>query len=68
MHNIYKQSNWMIKDLDKSLRKIGGYKNISSMEFYKFWLKYRTNFMNDKTHLQLSKFINTNDFFIPREI
>ena len=68
MHNIYQQSNWMIKDLDKNLRKIGGYKNISSMEFYKFWLKYRTNHMNNKTHLQLSNFLNTSDFFISREI
>lgn len=68
MHNIYKQSNWMIKDLDKNLEKIGGYKNISSMEFYKFWLKYRTNQMNKKTHIQLSNFISKNNFFIPRDI
>ena len=68
MHNIYRQSNWMINDLDKSLKKIGGYKNISNFEFYKFWLKYRNKKMNIKTDEKISKFINDNNFFIPREI
>ncbi len=68
MNNIYRQNNWMIEKLETSLKKIGGYKNISKPVFYEFWLKYRTDKKNEITHKILTEFLNQKKFFLPRKI
>jgi len=68
MHYIYRNSDWIIDDLDKFLHEIKGYKNISNLTFYKNFLrknnKKKINTINNK----ISKFLAHRDFLIPGKI
>jgi hypothetical protein len=64
MHNIFSRSDWMISDYEKLLKEIKGYKNLSKIEFYKYWI----DSFNSKKFLRineyLNKFLNSNDLLI----
>ena len=61
MKNLLSDNNWLTGDYSKMIKKIGGYQNLQSYIFYKFWIKY---FDNEKL-VNLSKrfdiYLNSKD-------
>ena len=68
MHNIYRQNNWILNDMDSFLKKIGGYKNISSLRFYDEWIKLMDKNKLLQIERRLNKFIISKDFLMPGKI
>ena len=68
MHNIYRQNNWIIDDMDIFLKKIGGYKNISSLKFYDVWIKSvnKQKILNIENNL--NEFLDSSNFLMPGKI
>ncbi len=68
MHNIYRQNNWIIDDMDIFLKKIGGYKNISSLKFYDVWIKSvnKQKILNIENNL--NEFLDSSKFLMPGKI
>ena len=53
MRNIFTNSDWMIEDIPKVMKSIGGYPNLANYEFYEYWMK---NF-NDKKFKKISSIL-----------
>ena len=68
MHNIYRNSDWIIDDIDKFLFEIKGYKNISNLIFYKNFLKKTNRIKVKKISNQIYNFLKSDNFLIPRKI
>ena len=68
MHNIYRNSDWIIDDIDKFLFEIKGYKNISNLIFYKNFLKKTNKVKVKKISNRIYNFLKSDNFLIPREI
>tara|TARA_X000000950_G_C13921450_1_gene663720 strand:- start:2913 stop:4493 length:1581 start_codon:yes stop_codon:yes gene_type:complete len=68
MHNIYRQNNWIVDDIDIFLKKIGGYKNIRSLDFYKEWIKSINRKKILKIEKNLDKFFQSKNFLMPSKI
>ena len=39
MHNLFSRSNWLVDDINKILKKIKGYDNLTELTFYNYWIK-----------------------------
>ena len=68
MHNVYRQNNWIIDDIDVFLEKIGGYKNIKNLKFYDEWLKTMNNKKILKIQNSLNEFVDSKKFLMPTKI
>ena len=68
MHNVYRQNNWIIDNIDGFLEKIGGYKNIKNLKFYDEWLKSMNSKKILKIENSLNKFVNSKKFLMPTKI
>ncbi len=68
MHYIYRNSDWMIEDIDKFLLEIKGYKNISNLIFYKNFIKKIDKSRIKKIDDKIYKFLKSGKFLIPRNI
>ena len=67
MHNVYRQNNWIIDDIDV-FKKIGGYKNIKNLKFYDEWLKTMNNKKILKIQNSLNEFVDSKKFLMPMKI
>ena len=68
MHYIYRNSDWMVEDLDKFILEIKGYKNISNLIFYKNFIKKTDKSRIKKIDHKIYKFLKSDKFLIPRNI
>ena len=61
MSRILNNRDWLTGDYDKLLKSVGGYSNLQSNHFYRFWVKY---FDHKKKNILLKKI---DDFLISKK-
>ena len=64
MRHLYLDKNWLIEDLSKMLKYVGGYDNQWSSNFYEYWLNYINKPKHEKIKKTLSKFIKSSDNYL----
>ncbi len=64
MHNIYNSTNWIVKDNDILIKKIGGYKNISNLKFYQKWISQTSKKKIVLIQKRLQNYIKSKKFII----
>ncbi len=61
MRHLFLEKNWLIKDLNGMLKKVGGYDNQWSYHFYNYWLNNFNKNSHKNINSSLIKFINSNE-------
>ena len=61
MRFIYNLNNWLIDDLEDLMKNVGGWSNINSYKFYKYWLKNISKKKEDRLNNIFENFYNSKD-------
>ena len=61
MRHLFLEKNWLIEDLNKMLKKVGGYDNQWSYHFYNYWLNNFNKNSHNNIKSSLIKFINSKE-------
>lgn len=59
MRHIVVDSNWLFENYNEMIKKIGGYHNLQSYHFYKFWIEYCKKPTLNKIEEKLKIFIKS---------
>ena len=61
MRHIYLDKNWLIEDLSKMIKLVGGYDNQWSHHFYDYWVNNFNKNKHEKIKKSVEKFIKSKD-------
>ncbi len=61
MRHIYSTKSWLIDDLNKFMKFVGGWSNMNSYKFYEFWLSNISQKKENNINRVFEKFILSND-------
>ena len=63
MKNLFQRNDWLGLKYQKILNRIGGFHNLRTVNFYKFWIDYYNNKKNKKIYNNISSFLNSKSNF-----
>ena len=61
MRHIYNDKNWLIEDLDKMIKNLGGYDNQFTEKFYEYWINNFSLNKNNKIFDNIKNFLKSGD-------
>ena len=64
MRNIYTDKNWLIEDLPKMIKYVGGYDGQWTNKFYDYWLDNLTDQKHEQVIKKIQNFVNSKDRYI----
>ena len=64
MRNIYTDKNWLVEDLPKMIKYVGGFDGQFTTKFYKYWLENFSEEKHNKTIKSIDSFIDSGQNFI----
>ena len=64
MHNLFSRSNWLVDDINKILKKIKGYDNLTELTFYNYWIKEFKRNKLQSINKALRKYIYNKETYI----
>jgi len=67
MHNLYSRSDWLVKSFEEVINSIDGYKNLSNLNFYDYWISKNTSEINNEILNRISKFYNSEKLYMINE-
>ena len=64
MRNIYTDKNWLIEDLPKMIKYVGGYDGQWTNKFYDYWLDNLTDQKHEQVIKKIQNFVNSKVFIL----
>ena len=61
MRHIYNDKNWLIEDLDKMIKNLGGYDNQFTEKFYEYWINNFSLNKHNKIFDNIKNFLKSGD-------